>query len=68
MQLSTELWGFAHGFPGRDLQFHSAKWSEEVMYRRAKIAVRCGVLIEGRAQDVAGLLLHGASVLGSPDA
>ena len=68
MQLSTELWGFAHGLPGRNLQFHSAKWSEQVMYRRAQIAVRRGVLIEDRTQDVAGLLLHGASILGSPDA
>ena len=68
MQLSIEPWRFAHGLPGRNLQFHSAVWSEQVMYRCAEIAVRRGVLIEGRTQDVAGLLLHGASVLGGPDA
>ena len=68
MQLSIEPWRLAHGLPGGNLQLHSAEWSEQAMYRCAKVTVRYSVLIEGRMQDVAGLLLHGASILGCPDA
>ena len=66
MQLSIEPWRLAHGLPGRNLQLHSTEWSEQAMYRCAKVTVRCSVLSEGRMQDVAGLLLHGASILGCP--
>ncbi len=60
--------GFAHWFPGGSLQFHSAEWSEQLMYRCAKIPVRRDVLVKGRPQDIPDLLLHGAPVLGRADA
>ena len=55
MQPSIEPRRLAHGFPRGNLQFHSAEWSEQFMYRCAKIRVRCSVLIKGRPQDVPGL-------------
>ncbi len=50
------------------LQFHSAEWFEQLMYGCAKIPVRRGVFVKGRPQDIPDLLLHGAPVLGRPDA
>ena len=59
-------WSNCGGSRTGNLKFHTAERLEQFMYRRAQIPGWHGIFTKCGAQDIADLLFHGMSVLGSP--